>query len=403
MKNKKTLLLGAFASLLIIATIIGCGNASDILFPGSGSAFQFFAPKFAFLMNPLGEVSSGSNTVSSYTVSATTGALTLAASGVPTNISGCCQAFMDVDPLSRYLFVPNLGNNTVSTFTINPDGTLTGPVGTDAAAGGYTYAVKLHPSGKFLYATNVGDSTISAFTVGTNGALTPAGSALPTSECPEQIIMDWQGRFLYVTHSGSYGGCSSEVVDGFSIDSQTGKLTSLGTFNTGSVSSRGGMVDYSGQYLILANRGNDGPDNGSIAVFTIQSNGHLSAVPGSPFSDTGCEPTTGSPCGPFNVTEAIVSGTAYVAAGNLDSETLSVFTFDTTTGKLTPVSGSPFDIGLSWPHWVNVDTSGKFGYIVDLGDGEIIPVNLATNGTPTPGTPVTAGFDAWSTQLIFSH
>jgi len=406
MKNKKLVVISAFSCLLVVATIVGCTGTGGILFgEGGGGAFQFFTPKFAFLFN-----ADGTNTITTFTVNGTSGALTVVDSGDATNASGCCQAFFDVDPNSQFLFVPNLGNDSISVFTINADGSLTGPVGADAAAGTYPFSVRLHPSGKFLYAANLGDNTISTFSVGAGGALSPVGAAIATSANPQELIMDWQGRFLYVTHESYYGDTDpNDTVDGYSINGQTGALTSLGSFATGGITPRGGMVDYSGQYLIIANRGNDNcggclpaADNGSISVLKIDSNGHLSPVAGSPFVDTGCDAT---PCGPFNPAEVVVGGTVYIIAGNLDAATLSVFALNTGTGALTPATGSPFDLGgvLSWPHWVAVDTSGAFAYVVDASNDNMYPVSISAAGAATAGSEITDPSFSWNTQLMFSH
>lgn len=406
MKNKKILVLTAFASLLIVATIIGCTGTGGILFPGGGAEFQFFPAKFAFVFNGF-----GTNTITSWTVNSGTGALTVASAGMTTNVSGCCQVFMDVDPSSRFLFVPNYDANTVSVYTIGANGTLTGPVGTDAPTGGTTaISAALHPSGKFLYVANIGSDNISTFSVASNGALTAVGSPIAAGTAPHSLIMDWQGRYLYVTHQSticcSWNNPANDTVNAFSIDSQTGTLTSLGSFPTGQTPRRG-MVDYSGQYLILSNRGHENAtDVGSVSVFSIQSNGSLVAVNGSPFKDPACTSNIG--CSPFTVAEAIVNGTAYIGTDDLDANSVSVFTLDTTTGALTAVSGSPFlSSNFNWPHYIAVDTSGQFGYVVDWGTsgGPFITLfSLNSSGTPTPvGTNFTDPSLSQPTQILFSH
>ena len=405
MKNKKTLILSAFVSLLAIAAIIGCTGTGGILFPGGGSQFPFVPAKFAIVFN-----GNGTGTLTSFTVSSS-GALTAVTKGLATNVSNS-QAFMDADPNTHSLFVPN-GNSagTVSVFTIGSDGSVTGPNGTDATTGGtFPISVALHPSGKFLYAANAGTDNISTFSVGANGALTAVGSPIAAGSEPHSIIMDWQGRFLYVTHVSttccSWNGTANDTVNAFSINSQTGALTSLGTAATGQTPRRG-MVDYSGQYLILSSRGHENAtDVGSVSVYRIQSDGSLAAVAGSPFKDPNCTSTSG--CSPFTVAEAIVGGTAFIGTDDLDAHAISIFTFDTNSGNLTPVSGTPFlATGFFWPHYVAVDSSGQFGYVVDWGSSSgpfITQFNLSSSGTPSPvGTNFTDSSLSDPTQILFTH
>jgi RHS repeat-associated protein len=83
---------------------------------------------------------------------------------------------------------------------------------------------------------------------------------------------------------------------------------------------------------------------------------------------------------------------AYVA--NSGSNSVSGFTIDSTTGVLTPVSGSPFPAGVG-PRSVVVDPSGRFAYVPNLGipppaNGSISAYTIdPTTGSLTPifGSP----------------
>src|SRR6202011_1547651 len=86
-----------------------------------------------------------------------------------------------VDPSGKFAYVVNEGDNTVSGYTINATtGALTPIAGSPFAgtAGTYPQPVAVDPSGKFAYVANSSSTTVSGYTINaTTGALTPvAGS-----------------------------------------------------------------------------------------------------------------------------------------------------------------------------------------------------------------------------------
>jgi len=134
--------------------------------------------KFAYVVNNLsgGEMTDG---VWQYTLDSTTGVLTqntpnaVAAGNAPTDIA--------VDPTSRFAYVVNRLDNTVSMFTIDPStGNLTlnasaaNPTAT-VATGTEPFRIIFDPTGKFVYVTNE-NSAASIYTVNSDGTLTNAGA-----------------------------------------------------------------------------------------------------------------------------------------------------------------------------------------------------------------------------------
>ena len=100
----------------------------------------------------------------------------------------------------------------------------------------------------------------------------------------------------------------------------------------------------SGNLLAVGSDPNDGSGPGTISVFSVdQTTGALTQVPGSPFSPNATGSLFGSGVGPVAFSP---SGDLLVAANDgLDYGSLSVFSVNPTTGALTEVSGSPFDAG----------------------------------------------------------
>jgi 6-phosphogluconolactonase (cycloisomerase 2 family) len=134
--------------------------------------------KFAYVVNNFsgGEMTDG---VWQYTMNSATGVLTqntpqfIAAGNAPTAIA--------VDPTSRFAYVVNRLDNTVSMYTINPstgnltlNSSATNPAGT-IGTGAEPFRIVFDPTGKFVYVTNE-ESAVSIFTVNTNGTLTSMGT-----------------------------------------------------------------------------------------------------------------------------------------------------------------------------------------------------------------------------------
>ena len=134
--------------------------------------------KFAYVVNNLsgGKVTDG---VYQYAVNSTSGVLTqntpaaVAAGNAPTAIA--------VDPTSRFAYVVNRLDNTISMYTVDPNtgnltlnSTATNPTGT-IATGMEPFRLDFDPTGKFVYVTNEG-SAASVYKVNSDGTLTNTGT-----------------------------------------------------------------------------------------------------------------------------------------------------------------------------------------------------------------------------------
>jgi 6-phosphogluconolactonase len=84
---------------------------------------------------------------------------------------------------------------------------------------------------------------------------------------------------------------------------------------------------------------------------------------------------------------------AYVA--NFNSNNVSGYTIDPSTGALSSIAGSPFAAG-SFPRWVAVDPGGKFVYVVNEGDKNVSGYTIGPSTgalTAIAGSPFTTGGD----------
>jgi DNA-binding beta-propeller fold protein YncE len=128
------------------------------------------------------------------------------------------------------------------------------------------------------------------------------------------------------------------------------------------------------QFVYVANFGGT-----NVSAYSINSNGGLTPVPGSPFA-------AGN--GPFSVAVDPLGKFVYVA--NIFANNVSAYSISS-DGALTPVPGSPFATGVL-PASVVVDPSGKFAYVANANDNNVSAYSIGSNGGLTPvGSPFASG------------
>ncbi|PYU79106.1 MAG: hypothetical protein DMG50_24970 [Acidobacteria bacterium] len=155
-----------------------------------------------------------------------------------------------------------------------------------------------------------------------------------------------------------------------------------------------------GFVYVTNSQGSNGTGTPAILGFAVNpSSGALTPVPGSPFqvpADNGKSTLAVTPSGRFLYAAESVSGTGRVAAG---------YSIDPNTGALTSVPGSPFFVGgfgSTTPTWLVTHPSGKFLYIMDYSNAGIFAFAIDQNTgalTPTPNSPFSSQ-QAYPTALI---
>ncbi len=238
---------------------------------------------------------------------------------------------------------------------------------------------------KFAYVANsnphgtTGD--VSAYTIdSTTGALSPvSGSPFAAGSAPTSIQVDPSNKFVYVANSFSF------TISAYAIDSTTGALSAISgsPFSTGAFP-RAMAAHPSGKFLYVPNCGNAFcTAGGNVSAYTINSTtGALSPISGSPFAaGLGAVSVAVDPSGKF----------AFVA--NFGSNNVSAFTIDSTTGALSLISGSPFAAG-SGPVSVAVAPPGTFAYVANQASNNVSAYTInSTTGALTlvGGSPFAAG------------
>jgi 6-phosphogluconolactonase len=343
--------------------------------------------------------SSTPSPVSGYAIDAVTGAI----SPVPGSpfVAGVDPLSVTVTPSNKFVYVLNGGPASISAYTADvTTGALTPVSGSPFSIGGSDAAPEslvIDPSGKFLYVADMGDNSVSAYTInGATGVLSPvSGSPFATVARlygpggePWSEAIDPSGKFLYVSTVSGY-------VVAYTIDFNTGALAmvtgspfSAGPDPTLTSDLRSVAVDPSGNFVYVVNVGHR-----NVAAYALDhTTGALTQTSGSPIT---------GPAYPYSLTIDPLGKFVYVAEPNPHEGDIWGYTMDSTTGALTLIAGSPFASPVG-PFAVAIDPSGKFAYAANEGSTDGGYVNaFAINGSsgalsPLPGSPFDIGSEPWA-------
>ena len=177
---------------------------------------------------------------------------------------------------------------------------------------------------------------------------------------------------------------SPNHVLGFTIDQSTGALSAPSVV-AGPNQSTGITGTISLGHLYVSDFLND-----TVVGFSANSStGALTPITGSPFSLGGTLPGAGG-LSPF------VADGPYFYATDLNARAVAGFSFNQNSGALTPVPGSPFAAGNTPVQAAQAGTQGKFLYVSDNGDsaGGILGFTINPNTgalTPMSGSPFPTG------------
>jgi len=246
-------------------------------------------------------------------------------------------------PSGKYLYAANSGESDVSMYTISASGSLT--EGTRTTAGTEPTLLAMDSAGSFLYVGNSGSYNISVFSIGSDGKLAPVGSPFSIGMVPINMKLSPSGNVLYVTGAGTAGIDPPGIIQAFSLNA--GALTPLSSspYFTGN-GPYGLQISSSGSVLYTANK----LDN-SISEFTVNSDGSLAIISGSPIGETYSGP----------VSLLIDKSGTYLYVANQASTNLAAYTI-ASDGSLTLLTTSPFGTGAN-PSVIADDPGGKYLFI----------------------------------------
>jgi PKD repeat protein len=244
------------------------------------------------------------------------------------------------------------------------------------AAGFDLRGIAVDPLSRFLYVYS-SDAIVSFAIDRASGALTPRGSTRLTGIIAgaggELIAFHPSGRFAYLTtrNPNQSDPLLSSAISVCEIDSDSGTLSSIGSFSVQIQNPNSVLIDTTGNFLYISGtEDGDASSASTIAAFRIDpETGALTPIPNSFTSFSSrlhVNTMVADPSGQF----------VYAAGYSLDtsSAALSVYSMNKITGELTQIAGSPFPVGLAGSNATSLsfDPAGKFAYVLTQ-----TPVNMS--------------------------
>jgi len=276
---------------------------------------------------------------------------------------GSNPAFVATDPAQQFLYVTNSGDNTVSMFSINSDGSLS--VTGSGVASTDTNPNEIVATSQYVYTVNAGSSDISMFQIDTSGGTTgyvgnliPNGT-VPTGTSPYGLIATPNEQFLYVANQ------SDNTISMFAIQGDgTLQPIGLGTVATGK-SPYALVVDPTGSFLYASNM----TDN-TISMFSIDGTGNLTPIQSGTIAANGVSP----------IALAIDPSGQYLYSSNSSDGSIGMFALQG-DGSLLPIQGGSISVPGTYFSTLNFDPNGLFLYGGDLNNGAINAFTIQSDGS----------------------
>jgi 6-phosphogluconolactonase (cycloisomerase 2 family) len=283
----------------------------------------------------------------------------------------------------KFLYVADDGSDDVSAFSIDAGtGVLTlvpgSPFDTGGAAGsGLSLAAT--PDGRFLYSANGLSQDITTFAINPDGSLTRMGNNIFANQSPDGIKITPDGRLLAVVlpNSGSHGSVAMFSVGSDGTLAQIQPPQPVRPFGGLDGSATGIDITCDSRTVTLSEaRGG----STLVDVFNLDPDtGLLTAVPGSPFNPPSATANSNVPL--------LGVGDAFVYVSNQNSNTITALN----VGPFTLSGVFPAGAGFA-PAGMATDQSGAHLFAAKF-SGAVAAFNIAADGSLTlaPGSPVSTG------------
>ncbi len=238
-------------------------------------------PKFAYVANM------SDNTISAYSIDSTTGALSEIESPVSTGTYPTAITIARIDDTTQYAYVSNIGSSNISAYSIDSttgELSLVGTYNTNNYPNPVTITkiVNGATTTYAAYVSNMGNSTVSAYTIdASTGVLNTVSGTYSTGIYPNPVTIakiDDATQYAYISNMGDGTITAYKInVDG-TLTSITGPSLGTSTYpNTVTIA----KINNTSTYVAYVSLGSDS----TIRAFTIDtSTGLLSEITGSPFT-----------------------------------------------------------------------------------------------------------------------
>lgn len=288
------------------------------------------------------------------------------------------------DPKGRFVYTLDvqtssfgipIGENGIGAFSINRNtGELTRIAGSPYPVTFRGGSVSMDGNALFLFVAANKGNTIDTYLIDqSTGALTKSSTA--TDSAGDQLVVSWDGRFLFDAGNGQ--------ISAYSIAPGTGALAKVSTATTDNTGPL--FLSYSGKFLYSMS-------NFGVTAISVANDGQLAVTQASfPVAQV----AGGLP--PRLIATSRDDRFAYI--GNSSGENVGAvqaFTVDPNTGALGTPVGAPvtLDVGQS-PLQVTLDYSGKFLFATFTGINlQTFPINSdGSVGPPTDNPGVSTSVD----------
>ncbi len=351
--------LGILTSLVLFLSACSPHTDSKTNPPGHTS-------RFVYVLN------SGDNSISQYQINKDGELIPLSAASVAT---GQCPRQMVMDKKGEYVYVGNYCDDTISQFQVGQDGQLT-EVGSRVSIPSLAEAMVMAPDGRFIYTTSFQDGSISQFKIATDGTLSLVG-ATPHPEAPLNLIFSPSGHYAYVA------SLAIDDITQYAVAAD-GSLSRLNPATVPSMACPSGPLGVKSvqnrDYVYVLSCGGS-----QIEHYIIGSDGTLSLQ--------GAVAT-----GLFPINFAVSKTTIYTA--NIGDSTISTFTIGDSSGDLRLVSSNPMPDGFL-PEAVEVDDVNQEVYVLDFSSNQIVRFAKNLDGTLSSEPNLVRQTGQAPTKIIF--
>jgi 6-phosphogluconolactonase (cycloisomerase 2 family) len=382
---------GTISGLTSGTLIVKNNSGDDITIPANSTSFTLTtllasgtAYAVTVVTQPNGltcSLSNGSGSVTNVditNITLTCAPLTYTVSGIVSGLTTGISATLQVNKSNSttvtsngsFTFLTPIANGTTYSVTVSASSlfcSVTNGKGILSGSNVTNVAVSCRP--QYAYVTN-SSHAISMYSVGSDGALTalsPSTEATTASNCVTRgITINPAGTYAYaINQNGVF--CPTSTISMFSIGSN-GTLTALSpaTVSFGGNSPVTITINPAGTYAYVANN-----TSNNVSMFSVGNNGILTALNPAAVSAGAV---------PFGVTISPAGTFAYVP--NYSGNTISMYSIGN-DGSLTALSTATIPAG-SNPNGVTINPSGTYAYASNYNDNTISMYSIGNNGILAP-------------------
>ena len=174
---------------------------------------------------------------------------------------------------NQWLFAVNAGSNSISSFQVNNDGSLT-LANTASTSGVRPVSISIH--GHLIYVVNAGSDNVAGFSLGAGGNLTPINGSVQslsgTGVGAAQISFSPNGNYLFVTEKATNKISTFRVNGNGALGAGT-SVVSVGQTPFGFEFARN-------HYMVVSNAAGGAAGLSSVTSYSGVNSGNLNAVNG---------------------------------------------------------------------------------------------------------------------------